>query len=158
MIRMAPSMSIIFEGGDMGDMDDILKNIFGGSFAVVQDGAATAVTAILETASTMEGSIAEGSIAEGSTVETSVADSREVLEVSIERMGSDTRAEIDVTFDEAAFGADKIIHLTDPNNGGRETSLKVHIPAGIDNGKSIRLKGKGMPGINGGKSGDLLLK
>ena len=53
---------------------------------MVQDGAATAVTAILETASTMEGSIAEGSIAEGSTVETSVADSREVLEVSIERM------------------------------------------------------------------------
>lgn len=72
-------------------------------------------------------------------------DFREVLGVSIERMGSDTRAEIDVTFDEAAFGADKIIHLTDPNNGGRETSLKVHIPAGIDNGKSIRLKGKGMP-------------
>ena len=49
--------------------------------AVVQDGGATAVTAILETASTMEASIAEGS-----TVETSVADSREVLEVSIERM------------------------------------------------------------------------
>lgn len=67
-------------------------------------------------------------------------------------MGSDTRAEIDVTFDEAAC-ADKIIHLTDPNNGGRETSLKVHIPAGIDNGKSIRLKGKGMPGINGGQIG-----
>lgn len=107
---------------------------------MVQDGAATAVTAILETASTMEASIAEGS-----TVETSVVDFREVLGVSIERMGSDTRAEIDVTFDEAAFGADKIIHLTDPNNGGRETSLKVHIPAGIDNGKSIRLKGKGMP-------------
>lgn len=48
---------------------------------MVQDGGATAVTAILETASTMEASIAEGS-----TVETSVADSREVLEVSIERM------------------------------------------------------------------------
>ena len=48
--------------------------------------------------------------------------------------------------------------MTDPNHSGRETSLKVHIPAGIDNGKSIRLKGKGMPGINGGKSGDLLLK
>ena len=36
--------------------------------------------------------------------------------------------------------------------------MKVKIPAGIDTGKSIRLRGKGNPGINGGKAGDLLLK
>ena len=42
-------------------------------------------------------------------------------------------------------------------NGGTR-SLKVHIPAGIDTGKSIRLRGQGMPGSNGGKAGDLLLK
>ena len=36
--------------------------------------------------------------------------------------------------------------------------LKVHIPAGISDGKSIRLRGKGMPGVSGGKAGDLLLK
>ena len=34
----------------------------------------------------------------------------------------------------------------------------MHIPAGIDTGKSIRLRGKGMPGTGGGKPGDLLLK
>ncbi len=34
----------------------------------------------------------------------------------------------------------------------------MHIPAGIDTGKSIRLKGKGMSGSGGGKDGDLLLK
>ncbi len=39
-----------------------------------------------------------------------------------------------------------------------EKSLKVHIPAGISDGKSIRLRGKGMPGLSGGKAGDLLLK
>ena len=41
------------------------------------------------------------------------------------------------------------------NFGGQ--SLQVHIPAGIDTGKSIRLRGKGMPG-NGVEAGDLLLK
>ena len=73
--------------------------------------------------------------------------------------GSDVRAEVTVGFDEAAFGCDKIIRLQDPSdqNGGVQ-SLQVHIPAGIDTGKSIRLKGKGMPGINGGEAGDLLLK
>ena len=36
--------------------------------------------------------------------------------------------------------------------------MKVHVPAGIETGKSIRLRGKGMPGMNGGEDGDLLLK
>ena len=73
--------------------------------------------------------------------------------------GSDVRAEVTVGFDEAAFGCDKVIRLQDPSNpNGGVQSLQVHIPAGIDTGKSIRLKGKGMPGVNGGEAGDLLLK
>ena len=36
--------------------------------------------------------------------------------------------------------------------------MQVHIPAGIENGKSIRLRGRGMPGVGGGSPGDLLLK
>ena len=36
--------------------------------------------------------------------------------------------------------------------------MQVHIPAGIDTGKSIRLKGKGGEGYSGGESGDLYLK
>jgi len=35
--------------------------------------------------------------------------------------------------------------------------LKVKIPAGIDNGQSIRLSGEGEPGVKGGPAGDLLL-
>ena len=73
--------------------------------------------------------------------------------------GSDMHAEVTVGFDEAAFGCDKIIRLQDPSGAnGSVQSLKVHIPAGIDSGKSIRLRGKGMPGTNGGENGDLLLK
>ncbi len=73
--------------------------------------------------------------------------------------GSDIRAEVTVGFEEAAFGCDKVIRLQDPSdpNGGVR-SLQVHIPAGIDTGKSIRLKGRGMSGMNGGEPGDLLLR
>ncbi len=78
---------------------------------------------------------------------------------SFRSKGSDVRAEVTVGFDEAAFGCDKIIRLQDPGSAnGSVQSLKVHIPAGIDSGKSIRLKGKGMPGTGGGENGDLLLK
>ena len=78
---------------------------------------------------------------------------------SFQSKGSDLRAEVTVSFDEAAFGCDKIIRLQDPSSAdGAVQSLKVHIPAGIDSGKSVRLRGKGMPGANGGENGDLLLK
>jgi len=71
--------------------------------------------------------------------------------------GSDLRSEVSISFEDAAFGCDKMIRLSNPSGSGSQT-LQVHVPAGIENGKSIRLKGKGNPGFNGGEAGDLLLK
>lgn len=39
----------------------------------------------------------------------------------------------------------------------KAVKLKVKVPAGIDNGQSISLRGEGEPGIKGGPAGDLFL-
>ena len=36
-------------------------------------------------------------------------------------------------------------------------TIKFTIPAGIDNGQSVRIQGKGEPGVNVGPRGDLLV-
>ena len=77
---------------------------------------------------------------------------------SYQMKGEDLHADVMVSFDEAAFGGEKLIHIGAQDGSGQVQSLQVHIPAGIEDGKSIRLRGKGMPGMNGGESGDLLLK
>ena len=41
---------------------------------------------------------------------------------------------------------------------GKISTVQVKIPAGIESGKTIRLRGKGMPGSNPAGDGDLLLK
>ncbi|MGB8452046.1 MAG: molecular chaperone DnaJ [Anaerocolumna sp.] len=40
----------------------------------------------------------------------------------------------------------------------RRKKIQVSIPAGIDNGQSIRIREKGEPGTNGGERGDLLVE
>ena len=73
---------------------------------------------------------------------------------SSQRKGRDMTADIGVTFEEAAFGCSKRISF----ENGQSQSLEVKIPAGIADGQSIRLKGKGYAGSGGAQAGDLLLK
>ena len=60
-------------------------------------------------------------------------------------------------------GTGKIIEQRCPNCAGSgytssRKKIEVTIPAGIDDGQSIRIREKGEPGINGGPRGDLLVE
>ncbi len=68
------------------------------------------------------------------------------------RRGADYQATVTLTFEEAIFGTTKEISTNDGN-------LKVKIPAGIDDGMSIRLRGKGGEApTEGGEKGDLYVR
>lgn len=59
-------------------------------------------------------------------------------------------------------GSGKIIHQPCPTCRGkgavrRNKKITVNIPAGIDDGQTISLKGQGSAGANGGPAGDLLV-
>ncbi|MDD3339742.1 MAG: molecular chaperone DnaJ [Lachnospiraceae bacterium] len=60
-------------------------------------------------------------------------------------------------------GSGKIIKEKCPDCHGagyvaKKTKIKVSVPAGIDNGMSVRIRDKGEPGTNGGPRGDLLVE
>ncbi len=59
-------------------------------------------------------------------------------------------------------GSGKLIKYKCSNCAGTgfvksKKKIQVAVPAGIDNGQSIRIRAKGEPGINGGERGDLLV-
>ena len=64
--------------------------------------------------------------------------------------GEDRNSKINLTFRQAVKGATVSLSM-----GGKK--FKTHIPAGVKDGQKIRLGGKGKPGRNGGKAGDLYL-
>ena len=72
------------------------------------------------------------------------------------RKGDDLSAETSIDLEDAVYGCDPVISFR--REDGTTKSLKIHIPAGIDEGNTIRLKGQGMEGSKGGEAGDLLLK
>ena len=75
--------------------------------------------------------------------------------------GSDIEGDILVTLSEAMHGALRPISLqvTDRRTGQVEThSFQVRIPAGVTDGRRIRVPGQGEPGVNGGEPGDLYLR
>lgn len=68
------------------------------------------------------------------------------------RRGPDYQVTVTLTFEEAIFGVTKTVD----HNG---EAMKVKIPAGIDDGMSIRIRGKGGPAPEGGtEPGDLYVR
>lgn len=65
--------------------------------------------------------------------------------------GSDLNATINLTLLEAYQGSQRILDL---NNN----SIKITIKPGVRDGQTLRIKGKGNVGRNGGENGDLLIK
>ena len=86
------------------------------------------------------------------------ADSDDILSELLRRSahararGLDVRYHLSIEFLEAVTGATKRLTLPDGE------TLDVAIPAGIQNGQVLRLRGKGQPGIGDGEPGDVLVE
>lgn len=133
-----------FEGGNM---DDIFEDIFGSAFhgSKFSGFGNSGFSGSGFDGRGFSGSDFSGGFREGN------------FRQNYRQKGSDVHAEVSVSFDEAVFGCKKTIHVRSREDG-KVQSLEVSIPAGIETGQSIRLKGKGSPGTGGGEPGDLFLK
>ena len=70
--------------------------------------------------------------------------------------GSDLDQEITISFATAVLGGQHQVSFQ--RRSGKVEKIDVKIPAGIEAGKKIRLRGQGQPGVDGGPRGDLLIK
>lgn len=70
--------------------------------------------------------------------------------------GADLRYTLNISFEEAAAGADKTISFIRQRAGKEETAkLAVTVPAGVKAGQRLKLRGEGDSGPSGGSAGDL---
>jgi DnaJ-class molecular chaperone len=72
-------------------------------------------------------------------------------ETQFRMRGGDVHYTLPVEFLEAVNGAKKRVDMPDGK------TLDIAIPAGVEDGQTLRLKGQGMEGLGGGPSGDALI-
>ncbi len=73
-----------------------------------------------------------------------------------QRRGRDLQTMIELSFEEAVFGTEKAVRLTHKTNA-KDNTLKLKIPAGVDDGNTIRVREHGEQ-IAEGPSGDLFVQ
>ena len=80
--------------------------------------------------------------------------------------GESIHQSIAISFEEAAFGCEKEVTVERMEECGtchgtgytrKRKTIQASIPAGIDNGQTISIRGQGHAGKNGGPAGDLLI-
>jgi curved DNA-binding protein len=71
------------------------------------------------------------------------------------RRGADVEANLTVPFNTSIMGGEGNLSIQTPD--GKSKTINVKIPAGIADGKKIRLRGQGNPGRGDGQAGDLLV-
>jgi len=64
--------------------------------------------------------------------------------------GQDYQAELEISLADAATTHQQVLTVNGKN-------IRITIPAGVENGQVIKLKGHGAPGVNGGPPGDLYI-
>ncbi|MBW3576040.1 MAG: DnaJ domain-containing protein [Actinobacteria bacterium] len=69
------------------------------------------------------------------------------------RQGHDLEARLDLSFEDAVFGVTTEVQARD--TAGSTRSVRVRVPAGVEDGQRIRVAGLGGPGLDDGPPGDL---
>jgi DnaJ-class molecular chaperone len=123
-------------GGEQFTAEDIFADLFGGGFAGMGGGARGARGA--GPGAGMGGAGMGAGMGAGPG--------------GAKRKGEDVTYAIKVDFLEAANGARKRVRLADGQ------TVDVNIPAGTEDGKQLRLKGKGKPGPGGAPAGDAYVR
>ena len=175
-----------FGGFDMGDIDlgDIFGSFFGGGFgggfggssrrsgpqkgeslraniAITFEEAAFGCTKEIDLNRTETCEACHGSGCEAGTTPETCPDCRGTGTVRVQRGGGGFAFSTTTTCPKCR-GTGKLIHSPCKVCGGagsvrKKKRVSVTIPAGIDDGQAVSLRGQGNAGLNGGPAGDLLV-